>query len=59
MSDATIAAIAGGILVVLQIVVVRIMDWYFPKGRMSKSAAVNSVDTDDDECAGEGDHEAQ
>lgn len=44
MSDATIAMIAGSVLVMIQLVVVRVMDWYFPRGRMSKRVAEQSVE---------------
>jgi hypothetical protein len=49
VNDATLAAVAGGVLVVLQLIVVRVMDWYFPKGRMSRRAAQNSVEVNDDD----------
>jgi hypothetical protein len=48
VSDANIAAIAGGILVILQLVIVRILDYYFPKGRISRRAYKNTVDREDD-----------
>ena len=46
MSDATIAVIAGGVLVVLQLVVVRIMDYYFPKGWVSRRVLERSVEVE-------------
>lgn len=49
VSDASFAAIAGGLLILLQVVVVRILDFYFPKGRMSKRAEKYSVDIPDEE----------
>jgi len=49
VSDATIAVIAGGALVVIQLVVVRIMDYYFPKGWVSRRALERSVAVEVDE----------
>jgi hypothetical protein len=43
VSDANIAVLAGSLLVLVQLIVVRVLDYYFPKGRMSRRAFENSV----------------
>ena len=60
MSDATLAAISGSLIILAQIVVIRILDYYMPKGRISKKALKNSVSIDGDEnknMDGEDSHE--
>lgn len=60
MSDATIAAISGSLIVLAQLIVIRILDYYMPKGRMSRKALRNSVaieDAENQESNGEDSHE--
>lgn len=57
MSDANIAALIGSLLIILQLIVARWLDYRYPKGWVSKKTLENSVKIDEEEESEEDDHE--